>query len=88
MPSLRGPILSLILAPIFMMGLYQSATDAQNGVRREFTGRRAGLRKLLAAAGEALGPTGSLVVGGVLIALALVWLVITIKQRQSSRGSS
>ncbi len=78
------PIIGVLSIPLLTYGTYTYALDAQRGIRHEFTGRRAGVKQLLAAAGEALGPTPTLVVGGLLTAAAIAWLVVSIRNEHRS----
>lgn len=41
MPSLKGPILGLIAAPLLTWGTYTTALQIQGGAQVEITGRRA-----------------------------------------------
>lgn len=81
MPSLKGPIVGLLVTAVLTVVTYLTAVDIQGGVHREYTGRRAGTKKLFAAIAEALGPTGVLMVGGLISAALVGWLVWTIRQR-------
>ena len=84
MPSLKGPIIGLIVAPLLTWLTYATALHIQDGTYKEPTGRRALQKKLLAGAAEALGPTGSLLVGGLLCAGMVAWLVVTLKKRAAA----
>ena len=84
MPSLKGPIIGLIIAPILSWATYSTALDIQGGTYREPTGRRAGLKKLFAWIAESLGPTGVLVVGGLVCAGMVAWLILTLKKRKEA----
>ena len=86
MPSLKGPLVSIVVVLIATSGIYQGATDATQGIEREFTGRRSGLRKLLYEAGGSLGESGTLLLGGVLLLAAIAWLVVTLKQRSAIKA--
>ncbi|HEX7899895.1 MAG TPA: hypothetical protein VF950_19150 [Planctomycetota bacterium] len=84
MPSLKGPIIGLIAAPLLTWATYSTAIDIQNGVQHEYTGRRAGTKKLFAFFAESLGPTGVLVVGGAICLGMIAWLVFTLKKRKEA----
>ncbi|MEM6343898.1 MAG: hypothetical protein AAF927_08460 [Bacteroidota bacterium] len=56
-------ILALVLIPVFTWVARGMAIDAQNGIEYQATGRRSGLKQLLASAVEFIGPTGVLILG-------------------------
>ena len=85
MPSLKGPILGLIIAPILTFGAYMTAVEIEHGVRHEYTGRRAGVKMLFAWIAESLGSTGVIVAGGLICAGMVAWLILTLKKRASVR---
>lgn len=84
MPSLKGPIIGLLVAPLLTWVTWSTALDIQGGTYREPTGRRAGAKKLFAWIAEALGPTGVLVVGGLVCAGMVAWLIVTLKKRKEA----
>jgi hypothetical protein len=84
MPSLKGPIIGLIAAPLLTWATYSTAIDLQNGVHHEYSGRRAATKKLFAFIAESLGPTGVLVVGGAVCVGMVAWLVLTLKKRKEA----
>jgi hypothetical protein len=83
MPSLKGPILGVIIAPLLTWASYSTAVQIQDGIRFEYSGRRAGLKQLMAWLAETLGPAGSLVVGGLVSAGMVAWLIVTLKKRKA-----
>ena len=84
MPSLKGPIIGLIAAPLLTWLSYATALQIRSGTYHEPTGRKALQKKLIAGVAEALGPTGSLVVGGLVCAGMVAWLVVTLKKRSAA----
>ncbi len=87
MPSLKGPILGLIAAPLLTWGTYTTALQIRSGAHVEITGRRALTKRLFAWAAETLGPTGVLVAGGLATAAMLAWLILTLKRRKAAAKS-
>ena len=82
MPSLRGPMIAVLAAPLLTFVTYSSAVKSAAGESLEVTGRRRAVKQLIISVGETLGPTGSLVVGGVATILAVIWLIYTILAQQ------
>lgn len=81
MASVKGPLVGTLVCGGLTWVMWSTAVDAQAGIHREYHGRRSGIKQLLASAAESLGPTGSLVVGGLLTLGMIGWLVYTLKQR-------
>lgn len=77
-------IIALVVAFIFWT-LYGIAVDAQNGNHTEAFGRRKGLKQILVDITEAIGPTGVLVVGAVVM---LYFIYKIIKSAKPSTGVS
>lgn len=84
MPSLKGPIIGLVVAPLATWLAYGTALQIQSGTYKEPTGRRILYKKIFAGIAETLGPTGTLVVGGLLCAGMVAWLVLTLKKRKEA----
>ena len=87
MRSFKEPLVGTLLCGGLTWVLWSMATDAQAGVHREYHGRRAAMRALLGWLAEALGPAGSLALGGVVTAGMLGWLVYTLIQRKKAEKS-
>jgi hypothetical protein len=87
MPSLKGPIIGMLVAPVLTWLAYSTAVSLQAGEEIKTTGRRAGLKALFVAVAETLGPTGSLVVGGIITAAMVAWLVYALGQRKKARAA-
>lgn len=68
-------LLGVVIIPILTWVLREMAIDAQNGEHYVATGRRSGLKQLVANAVEALGPTGVTIIGilGVLYMLYVTY---------------
>lgn len=64
--------------------LYTTAVQIQSGAYVEYTGRRALTKRLLAWIAGTLGPTGVLVVLGLITAAMVAWLVLTLKKRKAA----
>ncbi len=88
MPSVKGPIVGTLLCGGLTWVMWSIATDAQAGIHREYHGRPAGVKQLLSSLAESLGPTGSLVAGGLLTAGMLGWLIHTLVQRKKGGKST
>lgn len=88
MPRLEGPIGALIVVPVLTLVTYSSAVKSAAGEPLEVSGRRQTLKQLIVSAGESLGPTGCLVVGGVATILAIIWLVVTVRVRQKMTAAA
>ena len=86
MPSLKGPIVGLIVAPILTWLTWSTAVDLQNGIHPQYTGRRTIVKRLLASIAESLGPTGVLLVGGAVCLGMAAWLVMTLKRRKAEKA--
>ncbi len=56
-------LLGVIAIPLFTWVFRDMAIDAQNGIAYEASGRRSGLKSLLADFVEMIGPTGVLIIG-------------------------
>lgn len=87
MALLKGPILSMFIVGCLTFAMYDCAVKAQQGIHNEATGRRAGVKMLLIAAGEGLGTTGTLILGGVLELALVGWAVSMIKNGAVNSGS-
>lgn len=76
-------LLGVICIPIFTWIFRGMAVDAQNGEEYVATGRRSGLKNLLASAVEAIGPTGVLIIG----LLGLAYMVYRTYNRYNKPAS-
>lgn len=81
MPSLRGPIVGLLISGILTFAIFMTARQIEAGTHLTYTGRRAASKQLLAEIAEALGTTGSLAVGLPVVAMFGLWLVLRIRRR-------
>jgi hypothetical protein len=88
MPSLKGPIIGLIGAPLLTWLTYATALQIEAGTYKEPTGRKVLYKKMLAGAAEALGPSGSLAVGGLVCAGMVAWLIVTLKKRKEAAAKA
>lgn len=79
MALLKGPILCMFIVGCLTFAMYDCAVKASQGIKNEATGRRAGVKMLVIAAGESLGTTGSLALGGVLELALLGWAVSMVR---------
>lgn len=86
MPSLMSPIVGIAFSSLATYGMYAAAIDIQAGGDRHFSGRHAGVKNLIYSVGGSLGPTGSLVVGGIVVALTVLWLASVLKKRRLARS--
>ncbi len=81
MSSVKGPLVGTLVCGGLTWVMWSTAVDAQAGIHKDYHGRRSGIKQLLASVAESLGPTGSLVVGGLLTLGMIGWLVYTLKQK-------
>ena len=88
MPSLKGPLIGLVAAPLLTWLMYAEARQIEAGIRHEYTGRRAGAKKLFALVAETLGPTNTLLVGGAVCVGMVVWLIVTLKKRKEAAAKT
>ena len=75
-----GSLAALSVLGIGTLLLAQAAAAIQAAEHLEITGRRAGLKKMIAGVLDTLGPTGVSIIGGVLCLLALLVLVQRLRQ--------
>ena len=73
----------VVIISIFTWIFRGMAMDAQNGEHYVASGRRSGLKQLLANAVEALGPTGVTIIG----ALGLLYMLYTTYKRYNNPAS-
>lgn len=76
-------LLGMALISVLTFGFRAVALDAQNGEHYEATGRRSGIKQLVANAAEALGPTGVTVLG----LLALLGMAYVTYRRYTNPAS-
>lgn len=79
---MKGPIIGVILAPIITLAMYMAAVEVQAGGVHEFTGKNAAIKNLIYSLGGTLGPTGSIIVGGLISLVMVVWLITVIKKKR------
>jgi hypothetical protein len=82
MPSLKFPLLGTIIFAIFTIAMYFAALDVQHGGIREFSGRHALIKNFIYSIGSKLGPVGSLILGGLITLMMLIWLITAIRKRR------
>jgi len=75
-----GPIGFGAVVAFFTWVLHGAAVALAGGADVDVSGRRAGLKRLVMGIVELIGPTGVLVVGGLLLALTVAVLVMRIKE--------
>lgn len=75
-----GSVAALTVIGVGTFLLAKGAAAIQAAEHLEITGRRAGLKKLLAGTLDTLGPTGVSVIGGILALLALLVLVQRLRE--------
>lgn len=79
MGALKTPAILIFVVGFLTYAMYESASAAERGEHHVASGRRAGVKQLVINAGEAVGPTGTLAIGG-LLELALVgWIVAIVR---------
>jgi hypothetical protein len=86
MPSLKGPLIGLVVAPILTWLTYSMAVSIQAGEEIKISGRRSAYKRLFAWLAETLGTTGSLVAGGLLTLAMAAWLIFTLKARAKAKA--
>lgn len=79
--AILGPGILGLIAGGLLAACYFTARDLEAGQAVEATGRRAGLQKLLIMVSEMLGTTGTLAIGGVIMALLLFMAINGLKNR-------
>ena len=85
MSILRGPVLLMVLVGFLTFGMYSAASDAEKGIAApEFRCRRSGMKTLVTSIGRSAGTTGVLALGGALELGIAVWLVMMIKNGDTS----
>ena len=87
MPSLKIPLLGTIIFAIITIAMYCAAIDVQQGGMQDFSGKHATIKKGIYSIGSSLGPTGSLVVGGIITLGMVVWLIITLRKRKQVQNT-
>jgi hypothetical protein len=86
MPSLKGPLIGIVAAPLLTWATCSMAVSIQAGEEIRISGRRSSYKRLFAWLAETLGPTGSLVAGGLLTLAMAAWLVLTLKARAKAKA--
>jgi hypothetical protein len=74
-----GPLGFGGLTAFFTWVLYLAAGDIAEGREAEFSGRNAAVKRILFWGMDVIGPTGVLVVGGIVMALTIAALVMRVK---------
>lgn len=74
-----APVIAAVVVAGLTTLVYGAAQTAAEGGHLELSGRRQGMKKLLVWLGETLGTTGTLVVGGIGLLVAILFLVSVIK---------
>jgi hypothetical protein len=79
--AILGPGILGLIAGGLLAACYFTARDLEAGLVVEATGRRAGLKSLMIMVSQILGTTGTLAVGGVIMALLLFMAINALKHR-------
>lgn len=87
LPPLKNRLLAAIIIPIITFGAFMEARDAERGIQHEYHGRRAGQKAAVAAAAKALGPGGSLALGGIATLIAGGLLFLRIQERGAAQAA-
>jgi hypothetical protein len=82
MPSLKRPVVGIVISVVTTFAMYTAAIEAQAGAMREFAGAWAPVKSFIYSIGGNLGPEGSLVVGGSITLIMVGWLISNIKKRK------
>lgn len=86
--ALKGPVIGLGVIGLLTWLTHAMALELAAGHEIRTTGRRAIYKKALAWAAELLGPTGVLVVGGLLAAAMIAWAVVAVKNLKQAPKSA
>ncbi len=95
MRAVYAPLMTFTVLALITWALRGAAAAISGGTEAEFSGRHSGIKRLVYWALELLGPTGVLVLGGLLMLLAVLALskrakqppvITTLKEGEQSPG--